>query len=147
MGGFLQVWFFVASLATWFLIDRFGRRQLFILGYTGFGECIFPNALQLLMYKPFISCRILLFGTDGNAATASWKSGRWYRCHDLYILGTRYAPNGLILIGTSNSRGVCGKGFFTWGLMANTWAYPSEILPLPLRTRGSAYTGRFDRRI
>lgn len=38
MGGFLQVWFFVASLATWFLIDRFGRRQLFMFGYSGFGE-------------------------------------------------------------------------------------------------------------
>ena len=39
VGGFLQVWFLVASLLTWFLIGRFGRRQLFMLGYLGFGSC------------------------------------------------------------------------------------------------------------
>ena len=48
------------------------------------------------------------------------------------------------------------QGFFTWvrhpgyqgpsqadvqqGLMANTWSYPSEVLPLSLRTQGSAWT-------
>lgn len=30
------------------------------------------------------------------------------------------------------------QAFFTWGWMSNMWVYPSEILPLRIRQRGSA---------
>lgn len=39
VGGFLQIWFLVASFLTWWLVGRFGRRQLFIFGYLGMGAC------------------------------------------------------------------------------------------------------------
>lgn len=38
MGGFLQIWFLVASLVTWYTIDRIGRRNLFMFGCAGMGE-------------------------------------------------------------------------------------------------------------
>lgn len=49
MGGFLQVWFLVASILTWYLIGRFGRRQLFIFGYIGFGACFLLLTIMLCL--------------------------------------------------------------------------------------------------
>ncbi|KAI5479682.1 putative hexose carrier protein [Pseudohyphozyma bogoriensis] len=96
MGGFLQVWFFVASFATWFMIDRVGRRGLLMLGYCGMGAC-------------FLVLWIMLGYPNSKA------------CGIVAIVAT-----------------FLFQGFFTWGTMATVWAYPSEVLPLALRTRGGA---------
>ncbi|KAK9369482.1 general substrate transporter [Lipomyces kononenkoae] len=40
MGGFLQIWFLIASIFTWYLIDRVGRRKLFVTAYLGEAVCM-----------------------------------------------------------------------------------------------------------
>ncbi|KAK9350047.1 sugar transporter [Lipomyces doorenjongii] len=40
MGGFLQIWFLIASIFTWYLIDSVGRRKLFVTAYAGEAICM-----------------------------------------------------------------------------------------------------------
>lgn len=35
MSGFLQIWFLIASLATWYLIEHAGRRRMFLFSALG----------------------------------------------------------------------------------------------------------------
>ncbi|KAM0754671.1 putative hexose carrier protein [Meredithblackwellia eburnea MCA 4105] len=96
MGGFLQIFFLVASLITWYTIDRVGRRALLIFGQFGMGTMFLVLMAAL--------------GYPGNKAAG--------------IIAT---------IAT-----FLFQGFFTWGTMATVWCYPSEVLPLSIRTRGAA---------
>ncbi|KAL1998739.1 hypothetical protein VTN02DRAFT_5648 [Thermoascus thermophilus] len=42
------------------------------------------------------------------------------------------------LVGHQTQDSRLTQAFFTWGWMSNMWCYPSEILPLRIRQRGSA---------
>ncbi|KAK9458710.1 putative hexose carrier protein [Lipomyces oligophaga] len=95
MGGFLQLWFLASSIVTWYLIDRAGRRRLFLTGLTGMTICM--AVLSAMIHTPGKGAGII-----ATIATFLFQS------------------------------------FFTWGTMANTWVYPSELLPLSARTKGAA---------
>jgi sugar porter (SP) family MFS transporter len=45
VSGGLQVFFFVSSIIPWFIIDRVGRRRLFLFGSTGLGFCMALSAV------------------------------------------------------------------------------------------------------
>ncbi|CAD0110842.1 unnamed protein product [Aureobasidium uvarum] len=45
VSGGLQVFFFVSSIIPWFIIDRVGRRRLFLFGSTGLGLCMALSAV------------------------------------------------------------------------------------------------------
>ncbi|CRG85798.1 Sugar transporter STL1 [Talaromyces islandicus] len=47
LSGGLQLWFLVASLLPWFVIDKIGRRRLFIIGSLGMGACMLIAGLTI----------------------------------------------------------------------------------------------------
>ncbi|KAL2005774.1 hypothetical protein VTN00DRAFT_10267 [Thermoascus crustaceus] len=95
LSGGLQLWFLVASIIPWFILDKVGRRKLFIFGSFGMGACMLISGLTLMAGGR----------NNGIAAVTMF-----------YMF----------------------QAFFTWGWMSNMWCYPSEILPLRIRQRGSA---------
>ncbi|MCJ1246521.1 hypothetical protein MMC30_003729 [Trapelia coarctata] len=101
MSGFLQLWFFVASFIPWFLIDRIGRRPLFL------------SMISLM------------------AAVMAVQAGLVYQVQ--YDTAIAYAAG----IGGAAMLFVF-QGAFTIGFQATVWVYPSEILPLRLRQKGSS---------
>jgi sugar porter (SP) family MFS transporter len=101
MSGYLQTWFFGASFIPWFLIDRIGRRPLFISMISVMAAVM---AVQTgLIYQ-------VQFDTPSAKAC-----------------GTAAAAMLFIF-----------QGAFTVGFQATVWVYPTEILPLRLRQRGSS---------
>lgn len=45
VSGGLQVFYFLSSLIPWIVVDKAGRRRLFILGSTGMGCCMMLSAI------------------------------------------------------------------------------------------------------
>lgn len=101
MSGFLNTWFFVASFIPWFLIDRIGRRPLFL-------------SMISLMAAVMVVQTGLIWNVENNTAIAT-------------SCGAAAAAMLFIF-----------QGAFTIGFQATVWVYPSEILPLKLRQRGSS---------
>jgi len=60
-------------------------------------------------------------------------------------MGSCMLISGLTIMAGGRNNGIAAvvmlymfQAFFTWGWMSNMWCYPSEILPLKIRQRGSA---------
>ena len=45
VAGGLQVYYFLSSIIPWFIVDKVGRRRLFILGSAGMGTCMLLSAI------------------------------------------------------------------------------------------------------
>jgi sugar porter (SP) family MFS transporter len=101
MSGFLNTWFFAASFIPWFLIDRVGRRPLFL-------------SMISLMAAVMVVQTGLIWNVQNKTSIA--KSCGAGAAAMLFIF----------------------QGAFTVGFQATVWVYPSEILPLKLRQRGSS---------
>ncbi|KAL6890064.1 sugar transporter STL1 [Trichoderma evansii] len=101
MSGFLQTWFFVASFIPWFLIDRIGRKPLFVSMISLMAAAMAVQAA--LIYQ--VQNKTGIAHAAGIGATAM-----------LFVF----------------------QGAFTVGFQATVWVYPSEILPLRLRQKGSS---------
>lgn len=106
----------IQKLTVWerFILDKVGRRKLFIFGNLGMGSCMLISGLTIMA------------GGRNNGIAAVVM---------LYMFQVRFADNDICQGLRSN---VSFKAFFTWGWMSNMWSYPSEILPLRIRQRGSA---------
>nr|POE48083.1 sugar transporter stl1 [Quercus suber] len=100
MSGFLNTWFFAASFIPWFLIDRVGRRPLFL-------------SMISLMAAVMIVQTGLVWNVQNNTSIAR---------------GCGIGAAAMLFV---------FQGAFTIGFQATVWVYPSEILPLKLRQRGS----------
>lgn len=101
MSGFLQTWFFLASFIPWLLIDRVGRRPLFL-------------SMISLMSAIMVVQTGLIFNVEHATSIAR--------------------PCGI----AAAVMLFLFEGAFTIGFQATVWVYPSEILPLRLRQRGSS---------
>ncbi|KXT10568.1 hypothetical protein AC579_9168 [Pseudocercospora musae] len=101
MSGFLNTWFFIASFIPWVLIDRVGRRPLFL-------------SMISLMAAVMVVQTGLIWNVENKTAIAT-------------SCGAGAAAMLFIF-----------QGAFTIGFQATVWVYPSEILPLKLRQRGSS---------
>lgn len=89
VSGGLQVFYFLSSLIPWFIVDKAGRRRLFILGSSGMGLCMLLSAIfvgigtKSLGYGAVVcifSGRLLLHGTDVVSRLcfiSSRHSSRW----------------------------------------------------------------------
>lgn len=101
MAGCLQTWFFVASFIPWVLIDRIGRRPLFLSMISLMAAVMAAQAglVRQVQYNTSVK------HAAGAAAAAM-----------LFIF----------------------QGAFTIGFQATVWVYPTEVLPLRLRQRGSS---------
>ncbi|KAM4064422.1 major facilitator superfamily protein [Hirsutella rhossiliensis] len=101
MSGILQTWFFIASFIPWFLIDRIGRKPLFL------------SMISLMAGVMAIQAG-LIYQVDNDTP----------RAH-----GAAIGAAVMLFV---------FQGAFTVGFQATVWVYPSEILPLRLRQRGSS---------
>ncbi|SMQ52101.1 unnamed protein product [Zymoseptoria tritici ST99CH_3D7] len=101
MAGILNTWFFAASFIPWFLIDRIGRRPLFL-------------SMISLMAAVMVVQTGLIWNVENSTSIA--------------IPAGRGAAAMLFIF----------QGAFTIGFQATVWVYPSEILPLKLRQKGSS---------
>lgn len=101
MSGFLQTWLFVGSFIPWLLIDRLGRRPLFL------------SMISVMA--------IVMAAQTGFIYNVQYKTPSATACG--------YAAAVMLFL---------FEGAFTIGFQATVWVYPSEILPLRLRQRGSS---------
>ncbi|KHN97316.1 sugar transporter STL1 [Metarhizium album ARSEF 1941] len=101
MSGFLQTWFFVASFIPWFLIDRIGRKPLFV------------SMISLM------------------AAAMAVQAGLIYQVQNETSIARSAGIGAAVML-------FVFQGAFTVGFQATVWVYPSEILPLRLRQKGSS---------
>ncbi|KID99675.1 sugar transporter STL1, partial [Metarhizium majus ARSEF 297] len=101
MSGFLQTWFFVASFIPWFLIDRIGRKPLFV------------SMISLM------------------AAAMAVQAGLIYQVQNETNISHSAGIGAAVML-------FVFQGAFTIGFQATVWVYPSEILPLRLRQKGSS---------
>lgn len=100
MSGILQTYFFVASFIPWVLIDRVGRRPLFV-------PCVAAMAVVMAIQAGFTYKVEFGKSTHGAGIGATVM---------LFLFET----------------------FFTIGFQATVWVYPSEVLPIRIRQRGSS---------
>jgi sugar porter (SP) family MFS transporter len=101
MSGILNIWFFVFSFAPWFLIDRIGRKPLFLIGT--FGQMVAFVISAGMVYK---------IETDPDNS----KNYAIVAAAMLFVF----------------------LGSFTFGMQATVWVYPTEVVPLRLRSKGTA---------
>jgi Na+/melibiose symporter-like transporter len=117
MNGGLQVWYFLSSLVPWFIVDKVGRRRLFILGSVGMGICMTLSAIF-----EGIGTKSLGYGTAVV----------------LYLFYTFFTLGWQSNVSLSHLHPIhVSRGMLT-GVGWQMWIYPSEILPLKLRLRGGA---------
>ncbi|KAH0398309.1 putative hexose carrier protein, partial [Aureobasidium melanogenum] len=91
VSGGLQVFFFVSSIIPWFIIDRVGRRRLFLFGSTGLGLCMALSAVfvgvkgnKSLGYGAAVM--LYLYQT---CFTVGWMSNMWVYPSELLPLKLR----------------------------------------------------------
>lgn len=118
MSGFLQTWFFVASFIPWLLIDRIGRRPL-----VSFARILY--AKFVLMINQLISMISVM------AAVMAVQAALIYQVQNVTAIATSAGIGAAAML-------FVFQGAFTIGFQATVWVYPSEILPLRLRQRGSS---------
>ncbi|ORX33354.1 general substrate transporter [Kockovaella imperatae] len=96
MSGYLQIWFLVASLMTWYFVERFGRRKMFM-------SMAAAMSVDMFLLAAFI--KIDTKGTGIGAAvcvflyqsfyTWGWMAGVWLMCTEIHSLGFRTVGGGL----------------------------------------------------
>ncbi|KAH0287093.1 putative hexose carrier protein [Aureobasidium namibiae CBS 147.97] len=91
VSGGLQVFFFVSSIIPWFIIDRVGRRRLFLFGSTGLAICMGLSAVfvgvkgnKSLGYGAAVM--LYLYQT---CFTVGWMSNMWVYPSELLPLKLR----------------------------------------------------------
>lgn len=78
MSGFLNIWFLVASLGTWYLIERVGRRRLFMVTAAGMAVvmAVFAAMLEVNTYASGVVSAVMLF-LYVALFTWGWMGGCW----------------------------------------------------------------------
>ncbi|KAK4959643.1 hypothetical protein LTR66_013006 [Elasticomyces elasticus] len=118
MSGFLNTWFFLASFIPWFLIDRLGRRPLLL-------------SMISLMAAVMVVQTALIYQVQYQTSIA--------HASGIGAAAMLFIFQGAFTIGF---QGECSApslpSLFSLTLQAIVWVYPSEILPLKLRQRGSS---------
>ena len=78
VSGGLQVWFFLSSLIPWFIIDRVGRRKLFLIGSAGMAVCMTLSAVFVgIGGKEFGYAATVFMYLFYTFFTAGWQANMW----------------------------------------------------------------------
>lgn len=99
VSGGLQVFYFLSSLMPWYLVDKVGRRKLFMLGSAGMGCCMTLSAIFVgidtkgLGYAAAVV--LYLFQTF---FTLGWQSNMWIYPSELLPLKLRLRGGALAVV-------------------------------------------------
>lgn len=99
VSGGLQIFYFLSSLIPWMIVDRVGRRRLFMLGSTGMGLCMTLSAIFVgiggmgLGYAAAVV--LYLFQTF---FTLGWQSNMWVYPSELLPLKLRLRGGALAVV-------------------------------------------------
>jgi len=99
VSGGLQVFYFLSSLIPWLVVDRAGRRRLFILGSIGMGTCMTLSAIFVgigttgLGYAAAVV--LYIFQTF---FTLGWQSNMWIYPSELLPLRLRLRGGALAVV-------------------------------------------------
>jgi MFS family permease len=99
VSGGLQAFYFLSSIIPWFVIDRVGRRKLFMIGSMGMGVCMLLSAIfvgigtQGLGYAATVV--LYLFQTF---FTLGWQSNMWIYPSELLPLKLRLRGGAIAVI-------------------------------------------------
>lgn len=99
VSGGLQVFYFLSSLIPWAVVDKAGRRRLFMLGSTGMGICMLLSAIFVgidtkgLGYAAAVV--LYLFQTF---FTLGWQSNMWIYPSELLPLKLRIRGGALAVV-------------------------------------------------
>ncbi|KAJ5818835.1 hexose carrier protein [Penicillium riverlandense] len=99
VSGGLQIFYFLSSLIPWFIIDRVGRRRLFMIGSAGMGTCMLLSAIFVgigttgLGYAAAVA--LYFFQTF---FTLGWQSNMWIYPSELLPLKLRLRGGALAVV-------------------------------------------------
>jgi sugar porter (SP) family MFS transporter len=99
VAGGLQVFYFLSSLIPWYVIDRVGRRKLFMIGSAGMGTCMLLSAIFVgvgttgLGYAAAVV--LYIFQTF---FTLGWQSNMWIYPSELLPLKLRLRGGSLAVV-------------------------------------------------
>jgi MFS family permease len=99
VNGMAQVWYFLSSITVWFLVDRVGRRRLFMIGSGGMG-------LMMVLSAVFVGIggRQLGFGAIvviylvQSFFTLGWQSNMWIYPSEILPLKLRLRGGAIAVI-------------------------------------------------
>ncbi|KZT23359.1 putative sugar transporter [Neolentinus lepideus HHB14362 ss-1] len=93
LSGGLQLFFLVMSFIPWFILDRVGRRRLFIFGSWGMGSCMLVSGILIKIGGRYngTGAVVMLYLFQGFF-TIGWMSNMW--CYPSEILPLRNRQRG-----------------------------------------------------
>ncbi|KAI5200372.1 hypothetical protein AUEXF2481DRAFT_701769 [Aureobasidium subglaciale EXF-2481] len=88
--GGLQIFFFLSSIIPWFIIDRVGRRKLFMFGSAGMAICMGLSAVFIGVkgYNLGYGAAVMLYLYQ-TCFTVGWQSNMWVYPSELLPLKLR----------------------------------------------------------
>ena len=99
VSGGLQVFYFLSSLMPWYLVDRAGRRRLFMLGSTGMGICMLLSAIFVgIGTKALGYAAIVVLYLFQTFFTLGWQSNMWIYPSELLPLKLRLRGGALAVV-------------------------------------------------
>ncbi|KAK9333381.1 general substrate transporter [Lipomyces starkeyi] len=99
VSGGLQVFYFLSSLIPWYVIDRVGRRRLFMLGSVGMGTCMLLSAIFVgIGTKSLGYAAIVVLYLFQMFFTLGWQSNMWIYPSELLPLKLRLRGGALSVV-------------------------------------------------
>lgn len=99
VSGGLQVFYFLSSLIPWVIVDKAGRRRLFILGSTGMGTCMMLSAIFVgIGTKGLGYAAAVVLYIFQTFFTLGWQSNMWIYPSEMLPLKLRLRGGALAVV-------------------------------------------------
>ncbi|PGH23192.1 hypothetical protein AJ80_02722 [Polytolypa hystricis UAMH7299] len=99
VSGGLQVYYFLSSLIPWYVVDRVGRRRLFMLGSLGMGICMMLSAIFVgIGTRPLGYAAAVVLYIFHTFFTLGWQSNMWVYPSELLPLKLRLRGGALAVV-------------------------------------------------
>ncbi|GAB7343816.1 hypothetical protein MBLNU457_1786t2 [Dothideomycetes sp. NU457] len=99
VSGGLQIFYFFSSLIPWIVVDRAGRRRLFMIGSTGMGICMLLSAIFVgINTKGLGYAAAVVLYLFQTFFTLGWQSNMWIYPSELLPLKLRIRGGALAVV-------------------------------------------------
>ncbi|KAK9455920.1 putative hexose carrier protein [Dipodascopsis uninucleata] len=99
VSGGMQIFYFLSSIIPWFIIDRIGRRKLFMIGSAGMGSCMVMSAILVgIGTKACGYGAIVFLYIFQTFFTLGWQSNMWVYPSELMPLKLRLRGGAIAVI-------------------------------------------------